>query len=645
MAGIEKIASKDLDEVNKINSAVLIGLGTAVVGEVKTGSTFYAGSTVLQTGSGTQTLNPANENVLAGYYAATTLSAVDAQLAAANILSGVNIFGFVGVATVQDIADANAVLADVKAGRTFYSVTGARKTGNLATVAIVADNNAYPAGYHAGDGGGLSAIDVNLAPANILSGVNIFGSVGVATVQEIGAADAVLADVKNGKTFFSVTGGIKTGNMATVAIVAANDNYPAGYHVGNVGGLDAIDADLATANIKSGITIFGKPGSADVRDVSDANALVGEVKTGSTFYAVGGARKTGTGTQTLNPANENVPAGYYAATTLSAVDAQLAAANILSGVNIFGFVGVATVQDIADADALVGQVLNPATFYSVTGARKTGTMPTVALAPGSNAYPAGYHVGAANLTAVDGDLVTANIKNGITIFNIAGDVDVRDVSDADALVGEVKTGSTFYAVGGARKTGNGTQTLNPANEIVAAGYYAATTLSAVDGDLAVGNIKLGVNIFGFVGTLSATLAEDILGSQMCALTEEYSGGNSFYRNDAIGAGADFEFVALTQAYDASSLAVGVGVFDVETNTADTIKVRLFMDGVQVAESAFLLVDPLLYILMATRALSGTVECKLEAHNYGGGESTFYIMGRMNGDIVSAVIAVGSVKIA
>lgn len=206
----------------------------------------------------------------------------------------------------------------------------------------------------------------------------------------------------------------------------------------------------------------------------------------------------------LSPANETVGRGYYAPTTLSTVDPDLAAPNILDGIVIFGFAGPPTVQDIADADALVGEVLAGATFYSVTGVRKTGNLPTVAIIPGSSAYPAGYHVGnVGGLPAIDGDLVTASIKNGITIFNVAGHVDVRNVSDATALVGEVKQGRTFYAVGGARKTGTlVTRTLNPANENVLAGYYGATTLSAVDVHLAAANIKLGVNIFGFVGTVA-----------------------------------------------------------------------------------------------------------------------------------------------
>ena len=48
-----------------------------------------------------------------------------------------------------------------------------------------------------------------------------------------------------------------------------------------------------------------------------------------------------------------------------------------------------------------------------------------------------------------------------------------------------------------------TQTLTDANATVADGYYAATTLGAVDADLAAGNIRSGVTIFGVAGTVSA----------------------------------------------------------------------------------------------------------------------------------------------
>lgn len=74
--------------------------------------------------------------------------------------------------------------------------------------------------------------------------------------------DAVVGDVKAGKKFYKDDPATQlTGTMPTKAIVAANDLYEAGYHVGNAGGLDAIDPDLAPANIKQGVTIFGKVGT------------------------------------------------------------------------------------------------------------------------------------------------------------------------------------------------------------------------------------------------------------------------------------------------------------------------------------------------------------------------------------------------
>jgi len=75
-----------------------------------------------------------------------------------------------------------------------------------------------------------------------------------------------------------------------------------------------------------------------------------------------------------------------------------------------------------------------------------------------------------------------------------------------ATAADVLSGKTFIS----RTTGNGetmttgtmpTQTLSDSSETVNAGYYAATTLSAVDSDLAAGNIKSGTIIFGITGTL------------------------------------------------------------------------------------------------------------------------------------------------
>ena len=71
------------------------------------------------------------------------------------------------------------------------------------------------------------------------------------------------ADVKTGKTFIKRNGGqmtFSTGTMATVALAAGANSYPAGYHAGEAS-LTAVDADLAEENIASGVTIFGVAGT------------------------------------------------------------------------------------------------------------------------------------------------------------------------------------------------------------------------------------------------------------------------------------------------------------------------------------------------------------------------------------------------
>ena len=62
----------------------------------------------------------------------------------------------------------------------FASINGklAIINGTPPLKAIVAASEAYPKGWHEGDVGGLSAIETNLAPANIKETTSIFGKVG-----------------------------------------------------------------------------------------------------------------------------------------------------------------------------------------------------------------------------------------------------------------------------------------------------------------------------------------------------------------------------------------------------------------------------------------------------------------------------------
>ncbi len=197
--------------------------------------------------------------------------------------------------------------------------------------------------------------------------------------------------------------------------------------------------------------------------------------------------------QTLDVSTDEVKTGVYAATWLSVVDADLAAGNIRSGVNIFGHAGTFT----SGATATAGDILSGLTA-GVNGTMITGTLATQTLNPASNNVLAGYY-NATTLSAVDADLAAGNIAVSTVVFGVTGTY----TSDATATAAQILASQTAY-VNGVKLTGTlATQTLNPASNNVLAGYYNATTLSAVDADLAAGNIAVSTVVFGVTGTYTS----------------------------------------------------------------------------------------------------------------------------------------------
>jgi hypothetical protein len=201
--------------------------------------------------------------------------------------------------------------------------------------------------------------------------------------------------------------------------------------------------------------------------------------------------------QTLSSNTAVVDGGYYAATNLTQVDANLAAENIVKDIGIFGVTGTAL---IATGNATAAQVLAGSTF-SKTGANGlTGTMidrGAVAITPGTTpqAIPQGYHNGSGSVSG-DVNLVTDNIKAGTSIFGVAGKSSVVETASGTAVASDMLASKTAY-VNGALVTGAMvSRTLSSNTAVVSGGYYAATNLTQVDGDLATGNIRAGVTVFG-----------------------------------------------------------------------------------------------------------------------------------------------------
>lgn len=83
----------------------------------------------------------------------------------------------------------------------------------------------------------------------------------------------------------------------------------------------------------------------------------------------------------------------------------------------------------------------------------------------------------------------------------------QEKASGNANVEDVKAGKTFSKTGSVGLTGTmPTQTLSAATETVNAGYYEAITLSAVDANLAAGNVKKDVVIFGITGTSTGAVS-------------------------------------------------------------------------------------------------------------------------------------------
>jgi hypothetical protein len=472
-------------------SVVNTASGTAGGGDVMAGKIAWVNGHAVTGVIPTQAISPVSAAILAGYYGATNLTSVDSDLATGNIRAGISIFGVNGKTEVVDTSSGDAVASDLMAGRTAW-VDGGAVTGTIPTQALSPATNTVAAGYYAATN--LSLVDMDLTNANIRGGVTIFGVPGLASVVNTASGTAGAGDVMAGKVAW-VNGQAVTGAIPTQAISPASATILAGYY--GATNLTSVDSDLATGNVRAGVSIFGVNGKTEVVDTTSGNAGAGDLMSGKVAW-VDGAEVTGTiPTQTLSPATSAVSAGYYAATDLSVVDPSLTTGNIRGGATIFGVPGLASVVNTASGTAGVGDVMAGKIAW-VNGLAVTGAIPTQVLSPASATILAGYY-GGTNLTSVDSDLATGNIRAGITIFGVNGKTEVVDTTSGDAVASDLMAGRIAWVDGGAVTGTIPTQTLSPATNAVVAGYYAATNLSLVDLDLTNGNIRAGVSIFGVDG--------------------------------------------------------------------------------------------------------------------------------------------------
>jgi hypothetical protein len=428
------------------------------------------------------------------------------------------------VAPVLDNAN-GATPSQVLFGKKFWGLqagggwgpqTGSMSDNGAVTMTPTTADQAILAGYH--NGSGKVVGDAALVAGNIKTGATIFGVAG----SVIGATGtAVVGNVLAGATFSNATTVGLTGTMVDRAAAGFTpgttaQTITAGYYNGS--GTVSGDAALVATNIKTGATIFSVAGSVIG---ATGTAVVGNVLAGSTFSNAAAAGLVGTmadrAATSFTPglAAQTIAAGYYNGSGTVSGDAALVATNIKTGATIFGVAGSVIG---ATGDAVAANVLAGSTFSNATTAGLTGTMAdraAVTLTPttADQAILAGYHNGSGKVVG-DAALVATNIKTGATIFSVAGNV---IQASGTAVAGNVLTGTTFSNSSGAGILGTmPVQTLSAASTTVAAGYYAAITLDAVDTNLTAPNVKTGVSIFGVAGAFTSgatATAADIVSGQ------------------------------------------------------------------------------------------------------------------------------------
>ena len=273
---------------------------------------------------------------------------------------------------------------------------------------------------------------------------------------------------------------------------------------------------LIPENIKKGVTIFGVVGNATI-DMTDATATVDDIVRGKTAYLKDGIA-TGTmvnnGAISINPStvDQTIPAGYH------------------------------------NGNGKVRAILNGNTAY-VNGQKITGSMANngrLTYTPQTYAQtiPTGYTSGgsiAAVTAAIDSNIKAGNIKKGVTILGVAGNLTASgiDTSDATATANQILSGYTAY-VNDAKITGNipnrGSASVTPRtySQSLSYGYYPSSisigaVTSSIDSNIRPENIKQGVSILGVSGTLISQDIEKITETITPSASSNITRSNKYYQ--------------------------------------------------------------------------------------------------------------------
>lgn len=299
-----------------------------------------------------------------------------------------------------------------------------------------------------------AAIDSDIKPENIRKDINILGVTG--NIIELLGQTTTIEPSTTTETYTPTNG---RNGFTSVKVNAVTSS---------------IDSDIKSVNIRKGVNILGVDGSIDFETITISPT---------------------TSQQVFTPTKD----GYSKVTVeevTSAIDSDIKAENIRNGINILGVTG-----NIIELKGTTLEVVPTTQDQQLTPPNGFNGFTTVTIS--------GVDSG------IDPNLTPTNIKNGVSILGVTGNV--------IELKGETKTitaNGTYTPSNGKNgftsvevdvdTVNNRGLTISPSTTsqsfVVSSPYtgynniIANPVTSAIDSDIKAGNIKQGVDILGVVGT-------------------------------------------------------------------------------------------------------------------------------------------------
>ena len=230
----------------------------------------------------------------------------------------------------------------------FSSIAEAIRGKRNSTAEIVASNFAaeIDAIYTGQDATGTSASNILKDKIVCINGSKVVGTMpdngAISQTLAVNGSYTIPAGYHNGSG--KVSQSLTTKAATTYTPTTSDQTIAAGQYLSGAQTIKG-DANLVSANILSGKTIFGVSGNSNVVNTSAGTATAAQILSGKIAF-VDGKQVTGTiaskaaATYTPSTSNQTIAAGQYlsGAQTIKG-DANLKASNIASGVSIFGVAG------------------------------------------------------------------------------------------------------------------------------------------------------------------------------------------------------------------------------------------------------------------------------------------------------------------